>query len=216
MAGIIVGAYGFQRSGKSLVSFLMAEHYYKKGIPVYTNVHVEGYNKIERLDDIPFNTSPKVLWLDEVQYYLDSRNWQNNTQSSIFFNTIGKMNILLLLTTIHPDMVEIRLRRQHNFVFLVKSDSKNIYYRLIDNVRGNKKDFMIKKTEKLFEKVRYNSELVPDYVDCDLKRFVEKVKEFNGKHQSKEHKNEDIDIKENTEKLIKEAIIKNDRRILKL
>jgi len=181
MAGIIVGAYGYQRSGKSLMAFLLAEACYKIGIPVYSNVRVAGYHKIDKLDDIPFNTDPKVLWLDEVQYYLDSRNWKDNTESSIFFNTIGKMNILLLLTTIHPDMVEIRLRRQHNYVLMVKSDANNIYYRILDNVRGKYKDITIKKCEKLFERVRYASQLVPDYVDCDLKRFAEKVRRYNDK-----------------------------------
>ena len=176
MAGIIIGAYGFQRSGKSLIAFLTAEKYFSKGCPVYTNVECEGYTKIARLDDIPFNNDPKVLWLDEVQYYMDSRKWMDNTESSIFFNTIGKQNICLLMTTIHPDMVDIRLRRQHNYVYLVKSDNKNIYYRLLDNVRRQAVDFTIEKTQNLFRNVRYDSRLVPDMIDCDLKRFAEKVR----------------------------------------
>lgn len=179
MAGIIIGAYGFQRSGKSLISFLLAERYYKMGYPVYTNVDCEGYNKIESLDDLPFNNDPKVLWLDEIQFYLDSRKWMDNTESSAFFNTIGKQNILLLLTTIHPDMIDIRLRRQHNYVFLVKSDTKNIYYRLLDNVRRYTVDFTIEKNEKLFRQVRYDSRLVPDIVDCNLEKFTTKVKTYN-------------------------------------
>lgn len=179
MSGIIIGAYGFQRSGKSLISFLLAERYYKMGYPVYTNVDCEGYNKIERLDDLPFNNEPKVLWLDEIQFYLDSRKWMDNTESSAFFNTIGKQNVLLLLTTIHPDMIDIRLRRQHNYVFLVKSDSRQIYYRLLDNVRRMTIDISLEKSEKLFSTVRYDSRLVPDMVDCNLNRFTEKVRAYN-------------------------------------
>ena len=102
MPGLIVGAYGYQRSGKTLIAFLLAEKYYKLGIPVYTNMLVDGYIHIEKLDDIPVNNTPKVLLLDEVQYFLDSRTWNDNQESSIFFNSICKMNVLLLLTTFHP------------------------------------------------------------------------------------------------------------------
>ena len=179
MAGIIIGAYGYQRSGKSLITHLIAEKYYKMGIKVYSNVIVKGYKLIERLDDIPINNEPKILWLDEVQYFLDSRTWQDNKDSSIFFNSIGKLNIMLLLTTIHPDMVEKRLRQQHNYVIIVKSDSKNIYYRVKDNVRNVYKDFVLIKNKELFDKVRYDSRQVPNYVDCNLKRFNEKVRQFN-------------------------------------
>ena len=185
MAGILVGAYGYQRSGKSLISHLIAESYYKKGIPVYSNVEVQGYNHIEKLDDIPFNTENKVLWLDEVQYFLDSRTWQNNQESSIFFNSIGKMNILLLITTIHPEMVEKRLRQQHNYVILVKSDAKYIYYRIKDNVRSVYKDFTIKKGPELFNLCRYDSSQVPGYVNCNLKNFANKVKKFNQEQKNK-------------------------------
>lgn len=185
MAGIIVGAYGYQRSGKSLITHMIAEKYYKKGIKVYSNVLVEGYNLIECLDDIPIDNELKVVWLDEVQYFLDSRSWQDNKESSIFFNSIGKLNILLLLTTIHPDMVEKRLRQQHNYVIIVKSDAFRIYYRIKDNVRGFYKDFVLVKNKELFDKVRYDSNQVPNYVDCDLKRFNRRVKQFNIKQQNK-------------------------------
>lgn len=179
MAGQIVGAYGYQRSGKSLISFMIAEHYYKLGLPVYTNVDVQGYNKIMSLDEIPFNLEPKVLWLDEVQYYLDSRSWQDNTESSIFFNTIGKCNILLLMTTIHPDMLEKRIRKQHNYVIMAKGTKQVIYYRVLDNVRGIVKDYTMVKNPELFKRIRYDSNLVPDYVDCDLKNFNSKIRQFN-------------------------------------
>lgn len=185
MPGLIVGAYGYQRSGKTLIAFLLAEKYYKLGIPVYTNMLVDGYIHIEKLDDIPVNNTPKVLLLDEVQYFLDSRTWNDNQESSIFFNSIGKMNVLLLLTTIHPEMVEKRLRQQHNYVILVKSDPNFIYYRIKDNVRGTYKDFTLKKGPELFCQVRYDTNQVPSYVHCNLKKFNEKVRQFNIQQQQK-------------------------------
>ena len=89
MAGIIVGIYGYQRSGKSLIGYMISDSYYMQGLDVYTNVDTSNFKKIKKLTDIPVNNDPKVLWLDEIQYYLDSRLWKDNTKSSIFFNSIG-------------------------------------------------------------------------------------------------------------------------------
>lgn len=180
MAGIIVGAYGYQRSGKTLIAYMMADEYYRMGCEVYSNMEVEGWNKINSLTDIPFNYKPKVLLLDEVYYFMDSRNWKNNTDASIFFNTIGKQNILLLLTAISPDMVEMRLRDQHNYMYLVKSDKNFIYYKLLDVVRRREREFMLPKNDELFKRLRYNTNQIPDLVDCSLKDFARKVKDQTG------------------------------------
>ena len=180
MAGIIVGAYGYQRSGKTLIAYMMADEYYRMGCEVYSNMEVEGWNKINSLTDIPFNYKPKVLLLDEVYYFMDSRNWKSNTDASIFFNTIGKQNILLLLTAISPDMVEMRLRDQHNYMILVKSDKHFIYYKLLDVVRRRQREFMLPKTDDLFKRLRYDTQQIPDLVDCSLKDFARKVKDQTG------------------------------------
>lgn len=188
MAGLIVGSYGFQRSGKSTIAFLIAESCFNKGIKVYTNQDVEGYIKLEKLIDIPINNEPKVLWLDEADYFLDSRNWQDNKESSIYFNSIGKMNILLLLTTTHPDQIEMRLRRQHNYVFMVKGDEHYIYYRLKDIQRNMYADYMVRKDEKLFSRLRFESNLVPDWIDCNIREFNRKVMEFKAKYRYEKRK----------------------------
>jgi hypothetical protein len=179
MSGIIAGAYGYQRSGKTLIAYMIADKYHRMGFEVYSNMNVEGWNKINSLTDIPFNYEPKVLLLDEVYYFMDSRNWKNNTDSSIFFNTIGKQNILLLLTAISPDMVELRLREQHNYMFLVKSDKHYIYYKLLDVVRKKEREFILPKSEGLFKKLRYDTNQIPDMVDCSVKDFAKKVKNYS-------------------------------------
>lgn len=153
-----------------------AEEYRSKGCEVYSNMDVIGWNKISSLTDIPFDRKPKVLLLDEVYYFMDSRNWDNNTNASIFFNTIGKQNILLLLTAISPDMVEKRLREQHNYMYLVKSDKNFIYYKVLDVIRRKTKEFSLRKSEELFNSLVYDTNQVPDIVDCSLKGFAMKVK----------------------------------------
>lgn len=178
MSGIIIGSFGFQRSGKTLLMYQFAENYRHKGLEVYSNMNVPYWNKISALTDIPFNNMPKVLLLDECYYFMDSRNWANNTNSSIFFNTIGKQNILLMLTSITPGMIDIRLREQINYVYLVKSDFNYIYYKMIDVIRMKSKVFNIKKSPELFKNLTYDTNQVPDFVDCSLKNFREKVDEY--------------------------------------
>ena len=167
MAGIIVGVYGYQRSGKSLIAYMISDSYRKKGYKVYTNVKTEYFNKINRLSEIPINNKPKVLWLDEAQYYLDSRLWKDNTKSSIFFNSIGKQNILLVITTIDPGMVEKRIREQQNYVIFAEDRKNHFGYRIIDCYRKNYKDILLLKSDKMFEKLRYNTLEVPDYIYMD-------------------------------------------------
>lgn len=178
MAGIIVGYFGFQRSGKTMKAYLDAERYRKQGMEVYSNMNVPEWNKIQSLSDLPFNHEPKVLLLDEAYYFLDSRNWKNNTDATIFFNTIGKQNVLMLLTAVDPGTIELRLRNQVNFVHLVKSDQRFIYYKMMDVVRGHERVFTLEKTQQLFDSLTYDTNQVPDIVDCSLKDFRKKVDEY--------------------------------------
>lgn len=179
MPGIIVGSFGFQRSGKTLISYLLAEKFRKQGCEVYSNMTVENWHLIDSLNDIPFDYKPKVLLLDEVYFFLDSRNWANNTNSSIFFNTIGKQNILLIITAISPDTVEKRLRDQLNYCFLVKSNQKVIQYKMLDVQRRKSKVFTLNKENISEMDIRYDTTQVPEFVDCSLKKFREKVTMFN-------------------------------------
>jgi len=173
MPGIISGAYGAQRSGKTALSYLLAETYRKQGCPVYSNMEVEGWHKIESLTEIPLDYKPKTILLDECYYFLDARNWKDFKETSLFFNTIGKQRINLMFTGIHPDDLELRLRRQHNFMYLVKSDDNYIYYRMIDINRNNKRDFKIRKGQELWNQLKYDSDQVPGYVDMDVSKFLE-------------------------------------------
>jgi len=181
MAGLIMGFFGFQRSGKTLLSCLIANEFNTQGIPVYTNMNVEGFTHINSLEEVPFNFEPKILLLDEAYFFMDSRMWDKNSKSSIFFNTIGKQNILLMLTAISPDMIEKRLREQMNYIFIAKSNKNIISYKVIDVIRRKSKVFYLQKTEELFKKVKYDTLQVPDFLDCNI-NFIEK---FNKKKKIK-------------------------------
>ena len=188
MAGIIVGYQGYQRSGKTIRAYLDAEKYRQRGCQVYSNMNVPGWNKIYSLCEIPFNYEPKVLVLDEAYSFLDSRNWNNFDDATIFFNTIGKQNILLLFTTVNLGEVEKRVREKINYLYLVKSDENYIYYKVIDVVRRLSKVESLKKCRQLFDTLRYNHLEVPDLIDCSLKNFRQKVKEIQEKERKYERK----------------------------
>lgn len=185
MSGIIVGYFGYQRSGKTLLAYTHAEKYRLQGCKVYSNMTVPDWITIKALTDIPFNDEPKVLLLDEAYYFLDSRTWHKLKDSSIFFNTIGKQNILLMLTSINPEMIEVRIRQQFNYVFMAKGDNVKITYRVIDCQRMKAKNFIVYKTPELFKNVRYDTKQVPDYIDTDLKTFRSKVEEYQNKNNLK-------------------------------
>lgn len=178
MAGIIIGYVGYQRSGKTLRAYLDAERYRAKGCQVYSNMTVPGWHKLTSLTDLPFDYSPKVLLLDEAYSFMDSRNWQNFDDATIFFNTIGKQNILLLFTCVSLDELEKRVRGKMNYCYLVKSDSDFIYYKIIDVVRHKSKVEVMRKEQSLFDRLRYDTSQVPDLVDCSLKNFRTKVNEY--------------------------------------
>jgi len=188
MPGIIVGSFGFQRSGKTLMAYLLADSFRKKGVEVYSNMDVPQWVKITALTDLPFNSDAKVLLLDEAYYFMDSRNWSDNTSSTIFFNTIGKQNICLILTAPFPDMIEKRLRDQMNYVYMVKGDQRRIHYKIIDAQRQKTKVFSIEKTQELFNSLEYDSNQVPDIVDCSLKDFKEKVDSYNNSKRNTNNK----------------------------
>ena len=155
MAGCIMGAYGYQRSGKTMLMYLKAEQYRKMGCKVYSNMIVPEWNKIERLVDLPFDFEPKVLLLYEAYFFLDSREFQDNTKATIFFNTIGKTNTLLMVTAVDPMTIEKRLRNQHNFMFIAKKDNRYINYLALDVVRQTRRVIKIPLTEELYSSVFY-------------------------------------------------------------
>lgn len=192
MAGKIVGFFGFQRSGKTLLASILAEYLRTSyGIPVYTNMSVEGWTTIRSISEIPFNYESKIVLLDEIYFSLDSRAWKDNATSSIFLNTIGKQEILFLYTAISPDMVEMRLRDQTELIFIAKNiKSDYIEYMVIDTYRKSSNFITLKKNDEIFNYVKYNTKQVPGLVKFDInyEKFFNLEKENDVKWNSKSKK----------------------------
>lgn len=173
MSGSICLFSGLQRSGKTFLAALIATEYNNKyNIPVYTNMEMPDFNVIERLSEVPIDKKPKILLLDELHFYLNSRNFKNQADFIYFLNTICKRNILLLGTCIHPDMIDKNLRIQINYFVLCKADSQMLHYKFYDVQNLTEKLFSLKKDRSLFEKVSYDTLEIPNMFKFDIDKYI--------------------------------------------
>lgn len=178
MSGCIIASYGFQRQGKTLICYLLAEYFRSQGIEVYSNMYVPGWITIDALSDVPFSFKPRVLLLDEAYYFLDSRSWEKNKEVSIFFTTIGKQEILLMFTAISPDMVEKRIRGQVNYMFIAKRYEDDIFYNFWDIQRQYDTVLTVQDVPKLYPFLTYDTKQIPKKVNVKMDGFEDKVDQF--------------------------------------
>ena len=185
MSGLIIGAQGLQRSGKTMIMYRIAKEIHDTTqIPVYTNLITEekNWHFINSISEIPFNFEPKIVLIDEIYNGADAQNWKFLSEVSIFVNTIGKQNILFLYTTIDFNMVFNRIRTQNRYSILVKADAKNIYYRVIDPQSMNMSDYKVQKNQELFSSLNYDHEYVPLKFDWNMKDFQSKLIKYYENH----------------------------------
>lgn len=169
MAGKIVGFCGLQRQGKTLGAVFLALKLKEKfGIPVFTNMFIPGCKTVTSINEIPFDYQPKVFLVDELYFSLDSRAWKDNTACSIFINTIGKQNILFLYTAISPDMVEMRIRKQTEFMVFAKKHKGFIEYGILDCYRNKMENYILQLNDDLFNFCTYDTSQVPDLVNFNV------------------------------------------------
>lgn len=173
MSGSICLFSGMQRSGKTFLATLIATYYYKNfDIPVYTNMDIEEFNKISYLSQMPIDKKPKILLLDELHFYLNSRNFKTQADFIYFLNTICKRNIFLLGTCIHPDMIDKNLRIQLNYFVLCKSDNYNLHYRIYDIQNQQRKELTLKKDKDLFNYTNYDTTEIPLTFHFDINEYI--------------------------------------------
>ena len=173
MAGTISLFAGMQRSGKTFLAALIATYYHKNyDISVYTNMDIPEFNRISYLSEIPIDKTPKILLLDELHFYLNSRNFKVQADFIYFLNTICKRNIFLLGTCIHPDMIDKNLRIQLNYFTLCKADQAALYYKIFDVQNQHEKLLTIKKDKQLFNYVNYDSTEIPLTFKFDIDNYI--------------------------------------------
>lgn len=181
MPGTIVGIFGKQRSGKTLYAYKFIKAIHEQyNIPVYTNVFSpdDNFKWINSLEDFPLDLSPKILFLDEIYNGTDAQDYKKLKEISIFLNTIGKQNCLLVYTSIDPGMVYNRLRNQTQLVICVKSDARCIYYKLFDMNRNTSVAYSVPKNQELFKNVYYDTNFIPLDFDWNMKNWRDKLQTF--------------------------------------
>lgn len=190
MPGGIIGIYGAQRSGKTLLSYLISQYvydYYNKAygekIRVYSNLFVPENPDIDivnvnSISEIPLDLKPKIILLDEIYNGTDANDFRRLKDISIFINTIGKQNALFIYTSIDDSMVYNRIRNQCNLIALVKKNNNEIFYRVVDPNTMSVKDFMVKKSPELFKRVHYDTNFIPLIFDWSMDSWQEKLRAF--------------------------------------
>jgi RecA/RadA recombinase len=186
MPGAILGIYGKQRSGKTLIAYKIAQSLQNKckdagyDLRVYTNLYTtdSGFTYVRSIDELPLDLSPKIVLLDEVYNGLDAQDYRKLKNISIFLNTIGKQNCLLIFTSIDANMVYNRLRTQSNAVILAKGDKKRIHYKFINLNTMHANDFVCIKNDELFKNVNYDTQFIPVEFNWDMTTWIDKLNYF--------------------------------------
>lgn len=186
MPGAILGVYGKQRSGKTLIAYKIAKALQEKCLAsgyklrVYTNLYTtdDNFIYVSSMDELPLDLSPKIVLIDEVYNGLDAQDFRKLKNISIFLNTIGKQNCLFIYTSIEASMVYNRLRCQSNAVILAKGDKKRIHYKLINMNSMSAFDFTVEKNAEFFKNVNYDTQFIPLEFDWDMKSWINKLSVF--------------------------------------
>ena len=162
---MIIGVFGLPRSGKTYwVSYQIYFNYVKKGIPVYSNIPLKGAFKLSDYDIIngfPLKNGA-VVFLDEVQNYANSRNWEKLSNNLYFiFSQGGKYDLKFYYTAQDSSRVDKTLREVSNYFYDVRkliaddplsssSDNINSFFKrivIIDRYTSNY-EYSFKKNAK--------------------------------------------------------------------
>lgn len=188
MPGIMLGIFGRQRSGKTLIAYKIARGL-QASIPlasgeklrVYTNLYCpkdESFVYVNSIDELPLDLEPKIVLIDEIYNGCDAQDYRKLKDISIFINTLGKQNCLFIFTSIEAAMVYNRIRNQTNAVILVKADSFNIHYKVFFTDTLKELDYVAKKNPDFFKDVNYDTNFIPLDFNWEMKGWREKLALF--------------------------------------
>ena len=186
MPGAVLGVYGKQRSGKTLIAYKIVRALQDEckeagyDLRIYTNLYTTdaGFTYVRSIDELPLDLNPKIVLIDEVYNGLDAQDYRKLKSISIFLNTIGKQNCLFIYTSIEASMVYNRLRTQSNAVILAKGDRQRIHYKYINMNTMKAVDFMCIKNAQLFKNVNYDTQFIPVEFNWDMTTWVGKLNNF--------------------------------------
>jgi len=168
---MIIACIGYQRSGKTASAVLLARIIKNKlkNVELYSNIRAKGFRLIRNLSEIKDDDSFKVVLIDEAYINLDSRKYLKNADMSLFINTLSKRKILLILTSPLLNMLDKRVREQINYILINVYNEKYLNIYIVDVIRRTMRNIKIRKDEKLFKDLDYDTKYIPDIITNDFK-----------------------------------------------
>lgn len=194
---MLIGVFGPQGSGKTLVSMMFSRHVMSldENVLVYTNVNANG-DRIINIDDlgqIPLDRSPKILILDEAMFSIDSR--RAGSESNVIWTKLvalfRKTNFLIVFFNTHtPNMIDNRIRDQLAYILMCRKSKKQFEYLFLDNMSYVTKPFYMPRSQSLYDYTDFDTYDFPNPIDIDeLQEKYEKLfKVRNKKDKEKEKK----------------------------
>ncbi len=195
MPGTILGIYGQQRSGKTLMAYKLTKSLQQQAkaqgeqLRVYTNLYCprdEDFVFVNSIDELPLDLEPKIVLIDEIYNGCDAQDYRKLKDISIFINTLGKQNCLFVFTSIDATMVYNRIRNQMKVVILVKGTARHIHYKVLNMSSGKETDYVVEKNAKLFEDVNYDTDFIPLDFNWEMKSWRSRLQTFYREHYNLE------------------------------
>jgi hypothetical protein len=110
---------GKQGSGKTLWCSAILYDYYLQGKKIYSNIHLRfPYEKINYADIINCRLENAVVYLDEIQLTLPSRQSMKSSSVQIcdsFLSMSSKKDLIIIGTTQFPQKVDVRFRTEADY-----------------------------------------------------------------------------------------------------
>lgn len=120
LPGDVVGSFGALRQGKSMNAARLAfMHGLRYRMPVIANVDTIFGTRITHIEDF-LDARQSVIWFDETQATLDSRDFKNNIRLTQELIYLGKDGNIVFYTSPHIDMVDKRLRAITTYYYVAE------------------------------------------------------------------------------------------------
>jgi hypothetical protein len=115
---------GRQGSGKTLYLVKKAYEYYKAGLTIYSNVHLNfPYKKLNYKDIIDCKLENGLVIIDEIHLLLPARNSMRKINREIcdsFLSMVRKKGLIIYGSTQIDRKVDVRFREEKDFLHICK------------------------------------------------------------------------------------------------
>lgn len=171
--GQILGLFGPMGSGKTAFGVFLSryEEEINSPVKVYTNVpDIQGLIHVSKASQIPIDLTPKILFIDEAMFSLDSRLFSSNNNRFFgrFLAFLRKVEMMMIYATHDPGMVDVRLRQHTQYSVFFKDSGSHFAAMFIDCMTEEKSIHYIKKSPEYFQTANYDTRAFPDEFVVDL------------------------------------------------